>query len=87
MCARCMLIWEIEELKEKLEELGKQLGCWFYVDVTDDLMVIWRAFKDVGDDSIEILGNGDVGCTVNEFEEDVENMPSAVKKALAVHAV
>lgn len=84
MCARCMLIWQIEELEEKLEELGKKLGCWFYVDTTEDLMVLWRAYKDVGNDSIEILGNGNIGCTVSQFEEDVNNMPQAVKEALSI---
>jgi len=83
MCARCMLIWQIEELKESLESLGKELGCWFYVDVTDDLRVLWRAYKDVGSDSIELLGNGDLGCNVNDFEEDVKNMPQAIEAALA----
>jgi len=84
MCARCMLIWQIEELKEELERLGKELGCWFYVDVTDDLMVLWRAYKDVGNDSIELLGNGDTGSTVSDFEDSVKNMSTAVKRALAV---
>jgi len=81
MCARCMLIWQIEELKESLEKLGDELGCWFYVDVTDDLMVIWKAYKDVGDDSIELLDNGDKGCTVSEFEKAVQNMPAAIAHA------
>ncbi|MCQ2373422.1 MAG: hypothetical protein MJ050_05030 [Phascolarctobacterium sp.] len=84
MCARCMLIWQIEELEETLEELGKKLGCWFYVDTTEDLMVLWKAYKDVGNDSIEILCNGDTGCTVSQFEEDVKNMPNAIKAALSV---
>lgn len=82
MCARCMLMWEVEELKDKLEKIGKELGCWFYVDLDDNLMVFWRAFKDVDDDSIELLGNGDSGCTFNEFEEDVANMPAMITKVL-----
>ena len=64
------------------EEIGKELGCWFYVDLDDNLMVFWRAFKDVDDDSIELLGNGDSGCTFNEFEEDVANMPAMITKVL-----
>lgn len=83
MCARCMLIWQVEELKETLEQVGKELGCWFYVDVTEDLMVLWRAYKDVDNDSIELMNNGDVGCNVNDFEEDVKNMPQLLKQALS----
>lgn len=82
MCARCMLIWQVEEMKETLEALGKELGCWFYVDVTEDLKVLWRAYKDVNQDSIELMNNGDAGCTVNEFEEDIKNMPMMLKNAL-----
>lgn len=83
MCARCMLIWQVEELKESLEQVGKELDCWFYVDVTEDLMVLWRAYKDVDNDSVELMNNGDVGCNVNDFEEDVKNMPQLLKQALS----
>lgn len=83
MCARCMLIWQVEELKETLEQVGKELDCWFYVDVTEDLKVLWRAYKDVDDDSVELMNNGDVGCNVNDFEEDVKNMPLLLKEALS----
>lgn len=84
MCARCMLLWEVEELKERLEEIGKSLGCWFYVDVTDDLKVLWRAYKDIGanGDSVELLSNGDIGCNLTDFEEDVDKMPEVMQKIL-----
>lgn len=82
MCARCFLIWEVEELKDKLEDLGEELGCWFDVDVTDDLFILWRAYKDVGRDSVEILSNGERGCNIRQFEEDVAKMPEIIKKVL-----
>lgn len=82
MCARCFLIWEVEELQEKLDDLGEELGCWFDVDVTDDLLVLWRAYKDTGTGSVEILSNGERGCNIRQFEEDVANMPALIEKTL-----
>lgn len=70
-------------MKESLEDLGKKLGYWFYVDVTEDLMVLWRAYKDEANgDGIELLSNGDMGCTVSCFEEDIKKMPELVMRAL-----
>lgn len=84
MCARCMLIWEVELLKDKLEDIEDDFGCWFDVDVTEDLMVLWRAYKKFGNETVELLSNGEHGCNVNQFEEDVNNMASAIKNALAL---
>lgn len=84
MCARCMLIWEVELLKDKLEDIEDDFGCWFDVDVTEDLMVLWRAYKKFGNETVELLSNGEHGCNVNQFEEDVNNMASAINNALAL---
>lgn len=88
MCARCVLLWQIQELKSTLEELGCEFGCHFDVDITDDLKIVWKAYNDRSSNCAPkpILTNGEIGYGITEFEADVQKMPSSLKAVLSTIA-